>query len=94
MLTTERIGATLVVTMRHAPVNAFGGGSAADSAAIQYVLRGPELEQLSEYSEQLTRAMRGMQGFVDVDSTLEAQALAEIAAIDGVLSVRYLPMRD
>ena len=31
---------------------------------------------------------------VDVDSTLEAQALAEIAAIDGVLSVRYLPMRD
>ncbi|HMN75532.1 MAG TPA: phosphoglycerate dehydrogenase [Burkholderiaceae bacterium] len=31
---------------------------------------------------------------VDVDSTLEAPALAGIAAIDGVLSVRYLPMRD
>ncbi len=31
---------------------------------------------------------------VDVDSTLEAQALAAIAAIEGVLSVRYLPMRD
>jgi len=31
---------------------------------------------------------------VDVDSAVEAAALADIAAIEGVLSVRYLPLRD
>ncbi|HRP29408.1 MAG TPA: phosphoglycerate dehydrogenase [Burkholderiaceae bacterium] len=31
---------------------------------------------------------------VDIDSALQEPALAGIAAIDGVLSVRYLPMRD
>ena len=31
---------------------------------------------------------------VDVDSPVDAAALADIAAIDGVLSVRYLPVSD
>ncbi|HRI17095.1 MAG TPA: phosphoglycerate dehydrogenase [Burkholderiaceae bacterium] len=31
---------------------------------------------------------------VDVDSPVEAATLADIAAIDGVLSVRYLPLRE
>ncbi|MDB4927822.1 MAG: multidrug efflux transporter [Myxococcaceae bacterium] len=53
-----------------APVNAFGGGSAADSAAIQYVLKGPDLERLGEYSQQMLRRVRAIPGVVDADTTL------------------------
>jgi HAE1 family hydrophobic/amphiphilic exporter-1 len=50
-------------------VNVFGGG-AADSAPIQYVLKGPNLERLAEYSEQMMRRVRAIPGVVDADSTL------------------------
>jgi len=53
-----------------APVNAFGGGTAADSAAIQYVLKGPDLERLGEYSQRMLRRVRTIPGVVDADTTL------------------------
>ncbi len=52
------------------PVNAFGSGSAADSAAIQYVIRGPDLNRLAEYSTALLERFRHIPGIVDADSTL------------------------
>jgi len=51
------------------PVNVFGGGGA-DSASIQYVIRGPELERLTTYAQQLLQRVRRIPGVVDVDSTL------------------------
>jgi HAE1 family hydrophobic/amphiphilic exporter-1 len=51
------------------PVNVFGGSSA-DSAAIQYVMRGPELERLAEYSTALLERVRHIPGVVDADTTL------------------------
>ncbi len=52
------------------PVNAFGGGASSDSAAIQYVLRGPDLARLSQYSEALLERVRRLPGVVDADTTL------------------------
>jgi HAE1 family hydrophobic/amphiphilic exporter-1 len=52
-----------------APVNVFGGSSA-DSASIQFVLRGPEIEKLTEYSQALLTRMRKIPGVVDADTTL------------------------
>ena len=51
------------------PVNAFGGGGA-DSAAIQYVLRGPDLEHLATYSQGVLDAVRDIPGVVDADVSL------------------------
>ncbi len=53
-----------------APVNAFGGGTAADSAAIQYVLKGPDLDRLGEYSQRMLQRVRNLPGVVDADTTL------------------------
>lgn len=50
-------------------VNVFGGG-AADSAPIQYVLKGPNLERLAEYSQEMLRRVRQIPGVVDADTTL------------------------
>ncbi|MFO0645941.1 MAG: efflux RND transporter permease subunit [Polyangiales bacterium] len=52
------------------PVNAFGSGSAADSAAIQYVLRGPDLEKLATYAQAMLGHVRSIPGVVDADTTL------------------------
>ncbi|MGZ6096237.1 MAG: efflux RND transporter permease subunit, partial [Polyangiales bacterium] len=52
------------------PVNAFGGGGAADSATVQYVLRGPDLAHLARYSADLLERVRRIPGTVDADSTL------------------------
>jgi HAE1 family hydrophobic/amphiphilic exporter-1 len=51
------------------PVNAFGGGGA-DSAGIQYVMRGPELDRLADYSQQLLERVKHIPGVVDADTTL------------------------
>ena len=51
------------------PVNAFGSGGA-DSAAIQYVLSGPDIDKLDEYSQHMLGGARGLPGVVDVDTTL------------------------
>ena len=47
--------------------NIGGGGRNAD---VQFNLVGPDLEQLSRYSEELISKLRGERGFVDVDSML------------------------
>ncbi len=51
------------------PVNAFGSGGA-DSAAIQYVLSGPDIDKLDEYSQHMLEVLRGLPGVVDADTTL------------------------
>jgi HAE1 family hydrophobic/amphiphilic exporter-1 len=52
-----------------APVNVFGGG-AADSAPIQYVLKGPDLNRLGIYAQRMLEGVRRIPGVVDADSTL------------------------
>ena len=47
----------------------FGGGGA-DSAAIQYVLSGPDLDRLDEYSHALLERIREVPGVVDADVSL------------------------
>src|SRR5262249_3081201 len=51
------------------PVNIFGGSNA-DAASIQYVLSGPELDKLADYSTRLLAAVKKLPGVVDVNSTL------------------------
>ncbi len=51
------------------PVNVFGGGGA-DSAGIQYMITGPELDHLADYSSRLAARLRDVRGTVDVDTTL------------------------
>jgi HAE1 family hydrophobic/amphiphilic exporter-1 len=64
------------------PVNAFGGGGAADSASIQFVLRGPELEKLGQYAEALVREMRNIPMTTDHDSTLVVGKPELVVSID------------
>jgi hydrophobic/amphiphilic exporter-1 (mainly G- bacteria), HAE1 family len=52
-----------------APVNAFGGGGP-ESAPIQYVLGGPDIDALDRYSQQLLTELRRVPGIVDADTTL------------------------
>jgi len=53
-------------------VNSLGGfgGGGADSAAIQYVLSGPELDRLDEYSHALLERLREVPNVVDADVSL------------------------
>mgnify|MGYP001010084976 CR=1 FL=1 len=51
------------------PVNVFGGSSS-DSAAIQYVIRGPDLPRLARYADGMLRQVRTIPGVVDPDTTL------------------------
>ena len=50
-------------------VSAFGGAGSAN-APIQYVIRGPDLQRLTEYSQKLLAELRGIPGVVDADTTL------------------------
>jgi HAE1 family hydrophobic/amphiphilic exporter-1 len=65
-----------------APVNVFGGGGAADSAGIQFVIRGPDLEQLTEYSATMLEALKAIPGTVDADSTLVVGKPEYLVSID------------
>jgi HAE1 family hydrophobic/amphiphilic exporter-1 len=51
------------------PVNVFGGSSA-DSAAIQYILRGPDLAKLAAYAQGMLTQVRTIPGVVDPDTSL------------------------
>jgi HAE1 family hydrophobic/amphiphilic exporter-1 len=51
------------------PVNVFGGSSA-DSAGIQYILRGPDLARLATYAQGVLNAVRAVPGVVDPDTSL------------------------
>jgi len=50
------------------PVAAIGG-SGSQAAAIQYVISGPELEKLTEYSDKLLGKLKKIPGAVDVDTS-------------------------
>jgi HAE1 family hydrophobic/amphiphilic exporter-1 len=64
------------------PVNAFGGGGAADSATIQYVLRGHDLDKLADYSTRLLQRVKTIPGVVDADSTLVVGKPEYVVRID------------
>jgi HAE1 family hydrophobic/amphiphilic exporter-1 len=63
-------------------VNAFGGGGAADSANIQFVLRGPDIQRLGVYAEALVREMRTIPMTSDHDSTLVVGKPELVVSID------------
>ena len=49
-----------------------GGGPGGGGGGIQFVVQGPELEQLEKYSEELRAKVLTIPGLVDVDTTLNA----------------------
>jgi HAE1 family hydrophobic/amphiphilic exporter-1 len=51
------------------PAAISGGGVA--NADLLYTIRGPELDQLKEYSEDIRNTLKTIPGVVDVDTTLE-----------------------
>ncbi len=63
------------------PLGGFGGGGAA-SAAIQYVISGPDLDNLSEYSQAILERVRDLPDVVDADTTLVTGAPAYEVRID------------
>ncbi len=62
-------------------INAFGG-NATDSAAIQYIVRGPDINQLAKYSDTLVNKLKKMKGVVDADTTLVFGRPERAARID------------
>jgi HAE1 family hydrophobic/amphiphilic exporter-1 len=64
------------------PINVFGGGGAADSANIQFVIKGPDLERLGQYAEELVRQMRTIPMTTDHDSTLVVGKPELVVSID------------
>jgi HAE1 family hydrophobic/amphiphilic exporter-1 len=49
-----------------------GGGGGGQGAGVQFVLRGPELRGLEDYSERLLEKVKTIPGVVDADTTLNA----------------------
>jgi hydrophobic/amphiphilic exporter-1 (mainly G- bacteria), HAE1 family len=49
-----------------------GGGGGGGGGGVQFVLRGPELRGLQEYSERLLEKVKTIPGVVDADTTLNA----------------------
>ena len=49
-----------------------GGGGGGPGGGVQFVLRGPELRGLQEYSERLLEKVKTIPGVVDADTTLNA----------------------
>ena len=49
-----------------------GGGPGGGGGGIQFMVQGPELDQLEKYSEALRLKARAIAGLVDVDTTLNA----------------------
>ncbi|HZL95586.1 MAG TPA: efflux RND transporter permease subunit, partial [Vicinamibacterales bacterium] len=49
-----------------------GGGPGGGGGGIQFMVQGPDLDQLEEYSEALLARARTIPGLVDVDTTLNA----------------------
>ncbi|HNN91511.1 MAG TPA: efflux RND transporter permease subunit [Pseudomonadota bacterium] len=64
-----------------AAVSAFGGGGSAN-APIQYVLRGPDLGRLSDYSSRLLAELRQIPGVVDAGTTLVTGRPEYVVQID------------
>ncbi|MBO0859890.1 MAG: efflux RND transporter permease subunit [Chloracidobacterium sp.] len=52
------------------PVAAISGGGGRFNADISFMLRGPNLDKLDQYSQHLLNKLKSMPGVVDVDSSL------------------------
>ncbi|MFN8003452.1 MAG: efflux RND transporter permease subunit [Acidobacteriota bacterium] len=52
------------------PVAAISGGGGRFNADIAYVLRGPDLDKLDQYSQRLVNRLKATPGVVDIDSSL------------------------
>lgn len=63
-------------------VSTIGGGANGDSRIFQMFLKGPDLDQLAEYSETLATELRKIPGLVDVDTTLSLRKPELQVAID------------
>jgi hydrophobic/amphiphilic exporter-1 (mainly G- bacteria), HAE1 family len=57
----------LRISVGEVPALTGGGGS---TAAVQYVVSGPDLDKLAEYTRKLVDRLKHVKGAVDVDSTL------------------------
>src|SRR5262245_13798306 len=64
------------------PVSAISGGGGRFNADITYMLRGPNLEKLDQYSQHLLNKLKAMPGVVDADSSLIVGKPELRAAID------------
>ncbi len=64
------------------PVAAISGGGGRFNADISFMLRGPNLEKLEEYSQRLLNKLKAMPGVVDADSSLIVGKPELRAAID------------
>jgi hydrophobic/amphiphilic exporter-1 (mainly G- bacteria), HAE1 family len=64
------------------PVAAISGGGGRFNADISFMLRGPNLEKLDEYSQRLLNKLKAMPGVVDADSSLIVGKPELRAAID------------
>jgi HAE1 family hydrophobic/amphiphilic exporter-1 len=64
------------------PVAAISGGGGRFNADISFMLRGPNLEKLDQYSQHLLTKLKAMPGVVDADSSLIVGKPELRAAID------------
>jgi HAE1 family hydrophobic/amphiphilic exporter-1 len=64
------------------PVAAISGGGGRFNADITFMLRGPNLEKLDQYSQHLLNKLKAMPGVVDADSSLIVGKPELRAAID------------
>jgi HAE1 family hydrophobic/amphiphilic exporter-1 len=64
------------------PVAAISGGGGRFNADISFMLRGPNLDKLDQYSQHLLNKLRAMPGVVDADSSLIVGKPELRAAID------------
>jgi hydrophobic/amphiphilic exporter-1 (mainly G- bacteria), HAE1 family len=64
------------------PVAAISGGGGRFNADVSYMLRGPNLEKLDQYSQRLLSKLKAMPGVVDADSSLIVGKPELRAAID------------
>src|SRR5262249_35510715 len=64
------------------PISAISGGGGRFNADITFMLRGPNLEKLDQYSQHLLNKLKAMPGVVDADSSLIVGKPELRAAID------------
>jgi multidrug efflux pump subunit AcrB len=72
-------GKELRIAVSEVPAISGGGGA---SSKVQYVISGPDLAKLTEYTAKLTDRMRKVPGAVDVDSTLVVGKPEIVADVD------------
>jgi HAE1 family hydrophobic/amphiphilic exporter-1 len=72
-----------------------GGGGGGRNADVQFNLVGPDLNQLTEYSQQVIETLRKEPGFVDLDTTLSTRKPELQATIDRAKASQFgLPVSE